>query len=279
MYMPRASGYHYIIQACCSLSSYPEHQKLQKENRSTIGTFIFEDILCCWGALEEIVTDNGPAFVEALNWLAEQYSIHHIRISPYDSQVNGIVESHNLDVREAIINIYDREEQKWLTAMHAVVWVEWIMTHKALGHSAYYIAHGVEPLLPFDLTEATYMVLPQSAMSTTELIALRAHQLQKQPEDLDTIWDRVIKARFTSICQFKKKYANTIPTYQFAPSDLILVCNSCLEASLDRKTKPQWIGPMVIVQQTTHRAYLLAEIDGAISKLRFAAFRVIPYYA
>jgi hypothetical protein len=27
MYMPRASGYHYIIQACCSQLSYPEHWK------------------------------------------------------------------------------------------------------------------------------------------------------------------------------------------------------------------------------------------------------------
>jgi hypothetical protein len=33
-------------------------------------------------------------------------------------------------------------------------------------------AHGVEPLLPFDLAEATYMVPPQSAMTTAELIVL-----------------------------------------------------------------------------------------------------------
>jgi hypothetical protein len=36
---------------------------------------------------------------------------------------------------------------------------------------------------------------------------------------------------------------------------------------------------MVIVQQTTHRAYILAEMDSAVSKLRFAAFRVILYHA
>jgi hypothetical protein len=210
------------------LSSYPEHQKLQKENRSTIGTFIFEEILCHWGVLEEIITDNSPVFIEALNWLAEQYRIHHIRISPYNSQVNGIVECHHLDVREAIMKVCNREEQKWLTAMHAVFWVEQITTHKALGHSAYYIAHGVEPLLPFDLAEATYMVPPQSAMFTIELIALRARQLQKRPEDLDTIRDCIIKAHFTSIHQFKKKYANTICTYQFAPSNLVLDRNSCV---------------------------------------------------
>jgi hypothetical protein len=36
---------------------------------------------------------------------------------------------------------------------------------------------------------------------------------------------------------------------------------------------------MVIVRQTTHGAYILAEMDGAISKLRFAAFCVILYHA
>jgi hypothetical protein len=223
MYMPHTSGYHDIIQARCSLSSHPEHWKLRKENGSTIGAFIFEEILCRWGALEEIVTDNGLAFAEALNWLAEQYRIHHICISLYNSQANRSVKRRHLDIREAIIKVCNGEERKWLTATHAVFWAERITTHKALGHSAYYIAHGVEPLLPLDLAEATYMVPPQSAMSTTELIALRAYQLQKRPEDLGTIRDRIIKAHFTFIHQFKKKYANTIHAYQFTPGNLVLV--------------------------------------------------------
>jgi hypothetical protein len=120
--------------------------------------FIFEELLCHWGVLEEIITDNGPAFVKALNWLAEQYGIHHIRISPYNSQVNGIVEHCHLDIREAIMNVCNREERKWLTAMHTVFWAEWITTHKAPRHSMYYIAHGIKPLLPFDLAKAMYMV-------------------------------------------------------------------------------------------------------------------------
>jgi hypothetical protein len=134
-----------------------------------ISAFIFEEILCHWGVLERIVTDNGPAFIEALNWLAEQYGIHHIRISPYNSQANGIIEHHHLDVREAIMKVCDREERKWPTATHAVFWAERITIHRALGYS---IAHGVEPLLPFDHAKATYMVPLQSTMTTTELVAL-----------------------------------------------------------------------------------------------------------
>jgi hypothetical protein len=64
--------------------------------------------------------------------------------------------------------------QAFMEHYNTFFWAEWITTHKALGHSTYYIVHGVEPLLLFDLTEATYMVPLQSTMTTTELVALQA---------------------------------------------------------------------------------------------------------
>ena len=76
---------------------------LRSENASALASFIFEDILCCWGALAKIVNENAPAFVQALDVLADQYNIRHICISPYNSQANGVVEQRHLDVREAII--------------------------------------------------------------------------------------------------------------------------------------------------------------------------------
>jgi len=62
------------------------------ENGHTIGSFVFEDILCQWEAVEAIVTDNGPAFVQAVEYLSKQYRINHIQISSYNSQANGPVE-------------------------------------------------------------------------------------------------------------------------------------------------------------------------------------------
>ena len=51
---------------------------LRSENASTLASFIFEDILCHWGTLAKIVTDNGPAFIQALDVLADRYNIWHI---------------------------------------------------------------------------------------------------------------------------------------------------------------------------------------------------------
>lgn len=45
-------------------------KKLQAENGRTIGYWIFKDLLCCWGALVEIITANGILFIKALDYLA-----------------------------------------------------------------------------------------------------------------------------------------------------------------------------------------------------------------
>ena len=92
MLMPTMNKFCYLIQARCAMSSWPKWHPLLKENEKTLGDFIFEDILCRWGGVTEIVTDNGPAFVAAAGYLSEKYGIHHIKISPYNSQANGVVE-------------------------------------------------------------------------------------------------------------------------------------------------------------------------------------------
>jgi hypothetical protein len=91
MFMPCAHGLRYIIQACCSLTTWLEWHALQNENGHTIGTFLFEEVLCRWGTIKEIITDNGTPYVATLEWLAQKYGISHIHISAYNSQVNSIV--------------------------------------------------------------------------------------------------------------------------------------------------------------------------------------------
>ena len=51
---------------------------------------------------------------------------------------------------------------QWPSLAHHVFWADRITTCKSTSYSLYYMAHGVEPLLPFDISKATFMSLKVS---------------------------------------------------------------------------------------------------------------------
>jgi hypothetical protein len=172
MHLPESSGFKYIVQARCSLTHYPEYRALRRETAQTIGDWIYQDLLCRWGALSEIVTDNGAAFVRACAHLSKKYKINHIRISGYNSRANGIVERPHFDVRQSLYKATDGEEKKWHSAIHSVFWAERVTIRRTLGVSPYFAVTGTHPLLPLDIIKASYLLPPpDSHLTTTELIA------------------------------------------------------------------------------------------------------------
>ncbi len=113
MIMPVSGQYGYIVQGRCSLSHYPEFCCLCKETAQTLGEWIFKDILCCWGSLIKIITDNGSVFVAAINYLSQKYHINHIHISGYNSRANGIAERPHFDVHQGLFKVSDGDQKKW----------------------------------------------------------------------------------------------------------------------------------------------------------------------
>ena len=179
MLMPPAAGFRYIVQARCLLTAWPEWRTLHTETGRTLGAFIFEDILCRWGAVDEIITDNGSRFVAVLTYLADCYGIQHIRISAYNSCANEIVEQQHQTIRELIVKACEGEIHRWPIVAPHTFWADCITTRKAMGHSPFYMAHGVEPMLLFDLTLTTFLI-PDIAklLPMEELIAIRACQFK-----------------------------------------------------------------------------------------------------
>jgi hypothetical protein len=142
------------------------------------------------------------------------------------------------------------------------------------------MAHGVKPILPFDITLATFLVLNiATPLATEELLAIHTRQLQRCKADLAAIHANILHSCFDSVQQFEHTFKNTIHDHDFKPGALILVCNSSIETDLGHKTKPRYFGLMVVVRRTPNGTYQLAELDGAISRLHYAAFHLVPYHA
>ena len=102
MHLLKLGSFKYLVWGCCSLTHFPEHCSLHAETGKTIGDWIFEDILCQWGTLCEIVTDNSQTFVKALGYLAKHYHIHNIHILGYNSCANSTAEQAHFDGRQVM---------------------------------------------------------------------------------------------------------------------------------------------------------------------------------
>ena len=168
--------------------------------------------------------------------------------------------------------------QKWVGMAPSVFWANHVTVCRSTSYSPFFMTHGVEAVLPFDIAEATYLLPPLDTPALTkDLIAHCAQQLLKWLEDLHDMADQVLKAHKLSAAQFISHFASTIINHDLLVGSLILMQNSCIEKELNHKTKACYLGLVVVVHWTKGGAYILAEMDGMVSRLWYAAFHFVPY--
>jgi len=279
MHMPKSQGYRYIVAARDDLSGAAEGRKLKKATARTVSQFIFEELICRYGAIAEIVTDNGPEVKGAVEELLRRNGMSQIHISPYNSQANGVVERGHFIIREALVKACEGKISQWPDLVHHAFFADRVTVRRATGFSPYYLLYGVDPILPLDLFEATYLISRFiKNMTTVDLLALHIRQLAKREDDIAKAAETLKRSRLQSKQVFEQRYYRRLQLDHYGPGDLVLVRNSRVEKELDRKTKPRYLGPYEVQRQTKGGSYVLKELDGTPSRRAVAAFRLLPYY-
>lgn len=243
-----------------------------------VARFIWEDIFCRYGAVGQITTDNGTEVKGAVHELMKRYGIPQIKISAYNSKANGVVERGHFIIREALLKVCGKNVKQWPTYVPHAFFADKVTVRRQTGFSPFYLLYGCHPVLPFDLAEASFLVDGfTTAMSEEDLLAARIQQLAKHPEDIAQAAETLAKHRFKIKEQFERHFCYRMQREHYSPGTLVLLRNTAVEKSMDRKSKPRYNGPYEVVRRTKGGSYVLAELNGNVHKQGYAAFRLLPY--
>ena len=278
MHMPPANGYKYIVAAKDDLSGTCEAIPLQNATAKNLAKFFWEYIYCRYGAPLQVVTDNGPEVKEAFEKLLKRLNIPQIKITPYNHHANGVVERGHFILYEAIIKSCKGRISEWPKKVPEIVFADRVTISRVTGFSPFQLLHATDPVLPLDLAEATFLVEDfRSGISTEELLTLRAAQVYKHPANVQRAAETLKKARFSSKEQFERRFLKRLTRTKYKPGELVLVRNTAVEMSHNRKSKPHYLGPYEVYKETEGGNYKLKELDGTALRYTYAAFRLLPY--
>src|ERR1700682_4752359 len=93
---------------------------------------------------------------------------------------------------------------------------------------------------------------------------------------MEEMRQRIDKDKLKRIEAYERDFQAVIKDYKFEPLDLVLVRNTAIESSLDKKMKPRYFGPLFVVAENKGGLYILAELTGAVWHQKVAKFREIP---
>src|SRR6266542_1762647 len=140
----------YIVVAMDYFSRWPEARSLKAANADTVATFLYEEIICRFGAPRILQSDRGTHFVnEIIQRLTKRFKIKHSLSSPYHPQSNGLVERFNKTLCEEIAKIAE-ELGSWDQYIQPILFAYRTKKLRISKQSPYKLVYGKEPTLVMD---------------------------------------------------------------------------------------------------------------------------------
>src|SRR6266498_3130899 len=131
-------------------SRWSEARPLKAANAEAVATFIYEEIICRFGAPRVLQSDRGTHFVnEVIRKLTKKFRVRHSLSSPYHPQSNGLVERFNKTLYEGIAKVAE-ELGSWDQYIQPILFAYRTKELRILKQSLYKLVYGKEPTLVMD---------------------------------------------------------------------------------------------------------------------------------
>ena len=97
------------------------------------------------------------------------------------------------------------------------------------------------------------------------------------PDNLNYLHNIVLTICYLATICFEQEHAMTIQDYNFQQGDLVLMRNTCIEVTHNKKMWPRYLRLLVVISRNQGGAYILCKLDGSVLHRPVAAFCLVPY--
>ena len=148
---PTSEGYKYILTCVDVFTRWVIAIPLRTRKAQDVGDAIHQNILCRYGRVKKIITDEGKEFINAsLEFIYRLWSIAPILTGGYRSQANPVERWHRT-LHPAMTSLSTKFGADWNRYLQAVVFNTNVSICESTGFAPYYLRFGQEPSLPQDV--------------------------------------------------------------------------------------------------------------------------------
>ena len=195
-------GSKYMVGMRDDLSGWAEYKALRKASSRAVAKFIYEFWMARFGWPLLIVNDGGPENQALMKELFERFNVRNVQVAAYHPQSNGLVEHGHQNIVDALAKLTPPSGKpgNWPAHLASVSWADQITVCKSTGMTPYRVVFGQKCLLPVQIAMESWRVVDwlhveRAANKRAELLALRARQLERRPEDIEKAAEAQRKCR------------------------------------------------------------------------------------
>nr|GEX45205.1 hypothetical protein [Tanacetum cinerariifolium] len=221
--------------------------------RAQIKKFVWDNIVCRFGLLEEIISDNEKQFRDNpfKDW-CEKLCIRQCFAFVKYPQAIGLVERENSSLGEGIKARLDKRSTNWIEEILHVLWAHRTMIKSSNGETPFSLTYRTEAVIPVEISMPTWRTSDVDMIKNDEALEINLDLLEEKGEQ-----GAIQEAKSKAIME--KYYNARVRNTNFKPGDLVYRSNKASHVKDGGKLGPKWEGPYEVTKALGKGAYRLRD--------------------
>lgn len=263
--------YKHILVMVDSYSKWVELFPLRTQEATEVASVIFREIISRYGAMRSILSDRARNFMSKLvQALAELFDIKRHFTSPYHPMTNGLTESKNSYILQALRAYCKGQQDDWPELLPGIMMAyRSTPATQSTQFSPFFMLYGREMRLPIDT-----VLQPKDHLTQDHKVHLS--RILQNLEVCRKIAGENIKAAQE---KYKYQYDKRSKTPDYRPAQRVWLYCTKVPVGKAPKLHRKWVGPYYITLIGPNHTYRLRNVRTNLEvKSLVNAMRLKPYY-